>query len=259
MKQKAEIVRCQRCYMPLSEPEPYKVTPSTKGGGYDIQPGQVYYCPDCNTLQMEFEYDEVPAITPYEEVEMAIPEPPTLSFTLKDTMKVEIPILKKRAKLNQLKGDYSEHHTSFWHTMEGYDVVKLVNYAGAKNWVLNVDELKEVLEKHDRMDVFTDIASRQIAGLPDFLCINFEDLFFVESKATKEGFSPQQRIRIAELIHDGYKVYAWISRVQLDERFDPSAELYAIGVDPPQNSPTQRGTLDKLYISRTELDIYFQE
>ncbi|MDO8428715.1 MAG: hypothetical protein Q7S92_05880 [Candidatus Diapherotrites archaeon] len=128
------------------------------------------------------------------------------------------------AKKNCMRGDFIEYLARKYYEKKGYHVVKLILQGGpsiniynakgvfnACNFVLRPDFAKEL----------ENIFSEEVAGAPDFICINKDEIKFVECKSDSdpEKFKSTQKEGFSSLLSQKYCIEIFSGKAEIDVKF----------------------------------------
>lgn len=158
------------------------------------------------------------------------------SYTLELKTKtiVELSNRQKNAKLNNIKGDFTEYLAKKHYTKEGYSIAKIIHHlshAEDKENTSGGSEFNEIgiqkvcLRNNDNMKLFGKVSDLikitpkqgiSYTGMPDFFCANEKDAFFVECKQDLKNFKKGQEQKYADILNAGFRVEVFCTPSTID-------------------------------------------
>ena len=123
---------------------------------------------------------------------------------------------ERKRKDAMIVGDYNEYLARKHFENQGYKVLKTKFYHPGEGCLLNKTGLKRECEKHDKLKLYRYIKKIGTKGLPDFLCLGFDDYLFVECKANRTGLNTEQSRIFEKLRRDGHTVRRISADVELN-------------------------------------------
>jgi len=201
-------IMCNKCVVAMEEcEEDYESMSEGQMADYDAGLWRTYWCPSCKVATViegqfstPYMFEEDEELEELKEIELQVE-------------KEELVILRPKEKLakdNVIRGDYNEYLARKLFTRKGFNMIKLVEQKhtaeGLGYHSLNEIEILQYCQRFNQEELCEYLCKTPIAGLPDFLCIDESQFFFVECKCNPKKMKESQKEKIKELRQLGYEV-----------------------------------------------------